>query len=111
MGVDTNNHKIMLHIKKHSITVTAVRVSESKRGRAGSWVKRWKKRLQAGWSWWRKESGVNCDKIVAAEVKRKVYKRVVRPAVVFGSETVDLNKRQEAELELAVRDVGILFDE
>ena len=30
--------------------------------------------------------------------KWKVYKRVVRPAMLFGLETVLLNKRQEAEL-------------
>ena len=46
-------------------------------------------------------SGVICDKRVAAKVKGKVYKRVVRPIMFFGLDAVALTKRQEAELELA----------
>ena len=44
-------------------------------------------------------SGVICDKRVPAKVKRKVYKRKVRSASLFGLETIPLTKRQEAELE------------
>lgn len=60
-----------------------------------------KKRVQAGWSGWRRVSGVICDRRVAARVKGKVYKTVVRPAMLYGMETVALTKRQEAELEVA----------
>ena len=35
------------------------------------------------------------------KVKRQVYKRIVRRATLFGLETVALNKRHEAELEVA----------
>ena len=35
-----------------------------------------KKRVQTGWSGWKKLSGVIWDKRVAAKVKEKVYKRV-----------------------------------
>ena len=60
-----------------------------------------KKRVQAGWNGWRKVSGVMCDRRVSAKMKGKVYKTVVRPAMLFGLETVPLRKRQEAELEVA----------
>ena len=46
-------------------------------------------------------SEVICDRRVPAGVKRKVYKVAVRPAMVYGVETMALTKRQEAEVELA----------
>ena len=60
-----------------------------------------KKRLQAGWNCWRRMSGVICDMLVPARVKWKVYKVAVRPAMLYGLETVALTKRQEAEMEVA----------
>ena len=46
-------------------------------------------------------SGVICDWRVPARVKGKVYKVAVRPAMLYGLETVTLTKRQEAEMEVA----------
>ena len=46
-------------------------------------------------------SGVMCDRKVSAGMKGKVYKTVVRPAMLYGLETVALRKRQVAELEVA----------
>ena len=60
-----------------------------------------KKRVQAGWNVWRRMSGVMCDRIVPARVKWKVYKVAVRPAMLYGLETVVLTKREEAEMEVA----------
>ena len=60
-----------------------------------------KKRVQAGWNGWRRMSGVICDRRVPARVKGKVYKVAVRPAMLYGLETVALAKRQEAEMEVA----------
>ena len=60
-----------------------------------------KKRVQAGWNGWRRMSGVICDRRVSARVKGKVYKVAVRPAMLYGLETVALTKRQEAEMEVA----------
>ncbi|KAK3509090.1 hypothetical protein QTP70_020302 [Hemibagrus guttatus] len=60
-----------------------------------------KKRLQAGWNGWRKVSGVLCDRKISARIKGKVYRTVVRPAMLYGLETVSLRKRQESELEVA----------
>ncbi|XP_061651845.1 uncharacterized protein LOC133488234, partial [Phyllopteryx taeniolatus] len=60
-----------------------------------------KKRVQAGWNGWRKVSGVLCDRRVSARMKGKVYKTVVRPAMMYGLETVALKRKQEAEMEVA----------
>ena len=55
----------------------------------GSLVKRWRSR-------WRKVSAVICDKD-----ERKIYRRAVGPAGLFGLETLELTKRPEEELEEA----------
>ncbi|KAK3561400.1 hypothetical protein QTP86_000596 [Hemibagrus guttatus] len=60
-----------------------------------------KKRVQAGWNGWRKVSGVLCDRKISARIKGKVYRTVVRPAMLYGLATVSLRKRQESELEVA----------
>ncbi|KAK3557572.1 hypothetical protein QTP70_030500 [Hemibagrus guttatus] len=60
-----------------------------------------KKRVQAGWNGWRKVSGVLCDRKISARIKGKVYRTVVRPAMLYDLETVSLRKRQESELEVA----------
>ena len=48
-----------------------------------------KKRVQAGWNGWRRVSGVICDRRLPARVKGKVYSSAVRPAMVYGLETVN----------------------
>ncbi|KAK3562743.1 hypothetical protein QTP86_006522, partial [Hemibagrus guttatus] len=60
-----------------------------------------KKRVQAGWNGWRKVSGVLCERKISARIKGKVYRTVVRVAMLYGLETVSLRKRQESELEVA----------
>ncbi|KAK3562756.1 hypothetical protein QTP86_006962 [Hemibagrus guttatus] len=60
-----------------------------------------KKRVQAGWNGWRKVWGVLCDQKISARIKGKVYRTVVRAAMLYGLETVSLRKRQESELEVA----------
>ena len=60
-----------------------------------------KKRMQAGWNGWRKVSGVICDRRLPARIKGKVYSSVVRPAMVYGLETVAVRKKQTKEMEVA----------
>ena len=60
-----------------------------------------KKRVQAGWNRWRRVSGVICDRKLPARVKGKVYSSVVRPAMVYGLETVAVTKKQVEEMEVA----------
>ncbi|KAK3554949.1 hypothetical protein QTP86_001870 [Hemibagrus guttatus] len=56
-----------------------------------------KKQVQAGCNGWRKVSGVLCDRKISARIKGKVYRTVVRAAMLYGLETVSLRKRQESE--------------
>ena len=50
---------------------------------------------------WRKVSGVLCDRKLSAKVKGKMYKIVVRPAMLYGMETVAVTERQMAKMEVA----------
>ena len=59
-----------------------------------------KKRVQAEWNGWRKVSGVICDRRLPARVKGKVYSSVVRPAMVYGLETVAVTKKQVEEMKM-----------
>ena len=68
---------------------------------SGSCEREVKKRVQAGWKGWRRVSGVICDRRLPARVKGKVYSSVVRPAMVYGLETVAVTKKQVEEMEVA----------
>ena len=46
-------------------------------------------------------SGIICDRKLSTRVKGKVYNTTVRPAILYGMETVVLMRRQDAELEVA----------
>ena len=52
-----------------------------------------RRRIQAGWMSWKKVSGVLWDKKLSARVKGKMYKSVVRPAMLYGMETVAVTER------------------
>ena len=60
-----------------------------------------KKRMQAGWNGWRRVSGLICNRRLPARVKGKVYSSVIRPAMVYGLETVAVTKKQIEEMEVA----------
>ena len=53
-----------------------------------------RRRIQAGWMSWKKVSGVQCDRKLSATVKGKMYKSVVRPAMIYGMETMAVTERQ-----------------
>ena len=46
-------------------------------------------------------SGVICDRRLPARVKGKVYSLVVRPAMMYGLQTVAVTKKQVEEVEIA----------
>ena len=67
---------------------------------SGDCEKEIKKRVQAGWNGWRRVLGVICDRRLPARVKGKMYSSVVRPAMVYGLETVAVTKKQVEEMEV-----------
>ena len=58
-------------------------------------------RVQAGWKNWKKTSGVLCDRNINIRTKGKIYKTVVRPAMLYGAETWATKKNQEKRLDVA----------
>ena len=46
-------------------------------------------------------SGVLCDKNMSLKVKGKVYRTCIRPAMLYGMETVPVTKYQERKFEVA----------
>ena len=59
-----------------------------------------KRRTQAGWMDWRKMSGVLCYRKLSARVKGKMFKSVVRPAMLYGMETVAVTEKQMENMEV-----------
>ena len=55
-------------------------------------------RIKVAWSRWRDLSGVIYDKKVPNKLKSKLYKTVVRPAMVYGSECWALRKQEKQRL-------------
>ena len=68
---------------------------------SGSCEREVKKRVQAGWNGWKRVSEVIYHRRLPARVKGKVYSSVVRPAMVYGLETVAVTKKQMEEMEVA----------
>ena len=58
------------------------------------------KRVGPGWRNWKKGSRVLCDRRVPVKLKGKVYKTVIRPAMLYGAETWATTKRQETWIDV-----------
>ena len=50
---------------------------------------------------WRKVSGVLCNRKLSGKVKGKIYKSVVRPAMLYGMKTAAVTERQVGKMEVA----------
>ena len=59
------------------------------------------KRIQAGWGAWKRITGVMCDRKVSGTVKGQLYKTMVRPAMMYGIETLAVTKAQERKIQVA----------
>ena len=57
-------------------------------------------RVSAAWRNWKRCSGVLCDRRMPVKLKGKVYKTVVRQALLYGAETWATTRGQEARLEV-----------
>ena len=71
-----------------------------------------RRRIQAGWMNWRKVSGIVCDRKLSAKIKGKMYRSVIRPAMLYEVETVattekQLGKMEVAELKMVRRAIGV----
>ena len=58
-------------------------------------------KIQSGWQNWKRVSGILCDRRISLKVKGKVYKTVVRPAMMYEAETWAEKKAQEKKLDVA----------
>ena len=56
-------------------------------------------RIKAAWGKWREVAGVVCDKKMPVRLKVKIYSTVIRPVLMYGSETWALRRKEEAKLE------------
>ena len=57
-------------------------------------------RIQSGWKNWKRISGILCDRRISLRGKGKVYKTVVRPAMMYSAETWAVKKAQEKKLDV-----------
>lgn len=57
--------------------------------------------IQAGWLKWQSVTGVLCDKKMPLKLKSKVYKAVVRPALLYALESWATKKKDEQALHAA----------
>ena len=57
--------------------------------------------IQLGWKNWKRISGILCDRRISFRFKGKVYKTVVRLAMMYGAETWAMKKAQEKKLDVA----------
>jgi len=55
-------------------------------------------RIRVGWQKWRNASGILCDKKNLVGLKGKVYRTVVRPALLYGTECWAIKKTQVQRL-------------
>eukprot|EP00795_Rhopilema_esculentum_P013501 gene13501-4381_t len=58
------------------------------------------RRIQCGWSSWKKMSGVFCDRKIPHRVKGVIYRTLVQPVMLYGMETVPLSVRDTNKLEV-----------
>ena len=70
-----------------------------KNGKALKQVEDITARIVAGWKKWKELSGVLCDRRMPVAVKGKVYRTMVRPVLIYGSETWTMKRREEERLQ------------
>ena len=68
---------------------------------SGSMDEEVRHRIQAGWNNWRPTSGVLCDEGVPLKLKGKFHETVIRPAMLYGTETASMKKTEEKKMDVA----------
>jgi len=59
------------------------------------------RKITAGWHTWRNMSGILCDKRLPLYIKGKIYKVVVRPALLYVTEALPITNCQEKKADTA----------
>ena len=57
-------------------------------------------RTKSGWNKWREVSGVTCDKRMPVKLKGRVYKAMIRPAMLYGTETWAIKVDEERKMQV-----------
>ena len=57
-------------------------------------------KVGAAWRNWKRSGGVLCDRRMPVKLKRKVYKTVISPAMLYGAEIWATTRGQETRLEV-----------
>ncbi|XP_046971133.1 uncharacterized protein LOC124538205, partial [Vanessa cardui] len=60
-----------------------------------------KHRINTGWMKWRQVTGTICDPRIPLKLKGKIYKTMIRPAVLYGSECRATKGMTERQLHVA----------
>ena len=95
LSVNAENHKETVKMEDTKVPrVKEFKYLGSTMQESGSYEREVKRIVQAEWNGWRKVSGVIYDRRLPGRVKEKVYSSVVRPAMVYGLETVAVTKKQ-----------------
>ena len=55
-------------------------------------------RVRSAWNSWRGLSGVICDKKVPVKLKNTLYTNVIRPTLIYGSESWVLHKAEQQRM-------------
>ena len=55
-------------------------------------------RIGKAWQKWREVAGVVCDKRMSLKTKAKIYKSVIRPVLLYGTESAALRREEERRL-------------
>ena len=58
-------------------------------------------RIKVGWQKWKNASGVLCDRKIPLRLKGKIYRMVVRPALLYGAECWPIKKAQVQRMRVA----------
>ena len=88
----------MIRLEGEEVKIEDVQVSGIDDGELDAEVNH---RVQSGWRNWKNVSGVVCDRRMKVKIKGKVYKTIVRPAMVYGAETWAVKKAHEKKMEVA----------
>ena len=57
-------------------------------------------RIGKAWQKWRVVTGIVCDKRMSLKMKANIYKSVIRPVLLYGTESAALRREEERRLEV-----------